>query len=491
MFKVRLTDILNNIEAIQVLGNPEDVLIQKISVNSQDVEENTCFIAITGFRVDAHKFIPEVIARKVPAIVIEKNDFPDEIFTRNNVVKILVKDTRKALAEISNAFYGFPSRKLVLTGITGTKGKTTTTYLLKSIYETANIKSGLIGTIKNHTGKSEKKAKLTTPESLELNEMFASMLNEGITHCVMEVSSHSLSLKRVHGLDFDFAGFTNLASDHLDFYKTREKYFDAKKILFDELKKNAFAIVNADDEFSEKIVANTKAKVVTFGKKNSSDFQIENIEFDLSGTRFGLIFKGEKVNLETNLIGEFNAYNATLAFIVAYLQNIPVPVIVRGIKEASRVPGRFEVIEGNGKIVIIDYSHTAGSLEQALISLKKIVAGKKKIFTVFGAGGDRDKTKRPEMGKVAEKYSDKVFVTSDNPRTEDPEKIIQDILAGMNKNSVYVNPDREESIKTALSEADEKTVVLIAGKGHEDYQEINGIRKHFSDKEIAEKYLNE
>ncbi len=491
MREVKLSEILNGVEVKQTLGNAEEKIIRAISTDSRKVNENTVFIAISGYKTDAHKFVEDVINKGVAAVVIEKNIFPDELFLHSGVIKILVEDTRKALAQISNMFYGEPSEKLVLSGITGTKGKTTTTFFLKSVYDTAGIKSGLIGTIKNFAGNEELPTKLTTPEAFELNEMFAKMLLAGATHCVMEVSSHALSLKRVYGLDFDFAGFTNLASDHLDFYGTREKYFDAKKILFDELKPGATAIVNADDEFSEKIVANTKARIVKYGQNERADYRIENIDYDLSGTRFDVNFKGKIFRLETELVGEFNAYNATLAFALALEQGIPAEDVIEGIKNAPHVPGRFEIIRGGNKTVVIDYAHTAGSLESALKALRKAVGRETKIYTVFGAGGDRDKTKRPEMGKAAEKFSDKVFVTSDNPRTEPPEKIIADILAGMKKSDVYVNPDREEAIARALSEADEKTVVMIAGKGHEDYQEINGVRTRFSDKEIAEKYLYE
>ncbi len=491
MREVKLSELLNNVSVIQTLGNAEERVIKRISADSRNVDEHTVFIAVSGFRFDAHDFVQEVVSKNAAAVVIEKNIFPDELFTRTETVKILVKDSRKALAEFSNAFYGFPSRKLKLTGITGTKGKTTTAFLLKGIFDYAGIKSGLIGTVKNIIGEKETRAKLTTPESYELNEMFSEMLEQGVTHCVMEVSSHALSLKRVHGLDFDFAGFTNLASDHLDFYQTRLNYFLAKKILFDELKPEAVAVVNINDEHGEKIVEHSKARVVAYGEKNESDFRIENIEFDLTGTRFDLIFNNKTRRITTTAVGAFNAYNATLAFAIAYEHGIDEEKIIEGIARAPRVPGRFEVVEKNGKIAIIDYAHTAGSLEKTLIALREIVKNKKKIFTVFGAGGDRDRSKRPKMGAVAEKYSDKIFVTSDNPRTENPERIIKDILEGIKSKDVYVNPDREKAIAEAISQAGKDAVVLIAGKGHEDYQEINGVRHHFSDKEIAEKYLSE
>jgi UDP-N-acetylmuramoyl-L-alanyl-D-glutamate--2,6-diaminopimelate ligase len=488
---MRLSEILNEVETVQVIGNAEEREIENIATDSRAAGKNDIFVAITGFNVDAHKFVPDVVNKGVAAVVIEKNIFPEEIFTHSGVVKILVKDSRKALAQISNVFYGKPSEKLTLTGITGTKGKTTTTFYLKGIYDAAGVKSGLVGTIKNIVGAREEKAKLTTPESYTLNRFFSEMLAEGVTHCVMEVSSHSLSLKRVYGLDFDFAGFTNLQSDHLDFYQTRLKYFLAKKVLFDGLKKEAVAAVNIDDEHGRKIIADTQAKVVTYGTSDEADFVIKNVKSNLQGTSFDLSCKGETVRIRTKLVGEFNAYNAALAFAIAAENGFDFETIVKGIERTPHVPGRFEVIEINGKTAIVDYAHNAGSLEKVLISLRKIIGDAKKIFTVFGAGGDRDRSKRSEMGAVAENNSDKIFVTSDNPRSEKPEKIIDDILKGVKGENVYVNPDREETIAEAIREADENTVVLIAGKGHEDYQEVNGERTHFSDRETAEKYLSE
>ncbi len=487
---ITLDKILNNLTVTQVTGDVIGKEIKKISVDSRNVDNKTLFIAIKGFNFDAHTVLDEVINKGVIAVVIEDDALPEEVYKHSNVVKILVKNSRLALAKISNIFYGKPSEKLNLIGITGTKGKSSSAFFLRNILNEDNRTSGLIGTIKNIIGEREIPTKLTTPESYTINELLSEMVKEEVRDCVMEVSSHALSLYRVADLDFNIASFTNLASDHLDFYKTRENYFQAKKILFDSLSESSFALINADDEFSERIITDCKAKVVRFGFSEKADFRISNLDYDFSGTRFSIHYSGKEYLLETKLIGTFNAYNATLAFAAAILSGVNENAAIQGIKTMPQVPGRFEVIKHNNKTVIIDYAHTTGSLAEALKALRKIAGEKRKVFTIFGAGGDRDKTKRPEMGKVAEELSDKIFVTSDNPRTENPETIIADIISGLKKKDVYINPNREEAIKSALKEADENTVVLIAGKGHENYQEVNGVRSHFSDKEIAEKYLN-
>ena len=487
---IKLSEILNELDVIQVTGNDADFEIAEISADTRKVNNKTLFIAITGEKFDAHKALLDVINKGVHAVVIEKDSLPEQVYSVNNVVKILVDDTRKALAIISNIFYGKPSKKLNLVGITGTKGKSTTAFYLRNIFKTANRKNGLIGTIKNIIDEDEIPTKLTTPESYTINSLLSEMVERGVKDCVMEVSSHSLSLKRVYGLDFDLAIFTNLASDHLDYHKTRDNYFKAKKSLFDSLKDEAVAIINIDDEYGKRLAEIVDCKLITYGKSVEADFRLTDIEYDFSGTRFVIFWKGKSIKLDTSLIGEFNAYNASAAFVAAIISGVDINIAQKGIYSMPQVPGRFEVLNIKNKTVIIDYAHTTGSLEAALKAVRQIAKSEEKVFTVFGAGGDRDKTKRPEMGKIAEAYSDKIFVTSDNPRTENPELIINDILTGIKNKNVYANPDREEAIKSAISEADENTIVLIAGKGHETYQEVNGVRSHFSDKEIAERELS-
>jgi UDP-N-acetylmuramoyl-L-alanyl-D-glutamate--2,6-diaminopimelate ligase len=317
------------------------------------------------------------------------------------------------------------------------------------------------------------------------------MINQNCSHAVMEVSSHSLILKRVYGLDFTSGIFTNITSDHLDFHKTFEDYLSAKKILFDSLSANSFALVNADDKSAGEIVKDCKAKIVTYGISENSDYKIKNISYDLSGTNFTLTHEGYEYNIQTTLIGTFNAYNVTAAFAAAHNLGIDKKTVVESIKSAPQVPGRFEVIGTGLKKVIVDYSHTADSLGKALQATREIVQDDYQVITVFGCGGDRDKTKRPEMGKIASVLSDKVIITSDNPRTENPYTIIDEIKNGISKQNYLVIENREEAIKEAILNSNENTVILIAGKGHENYQEINGVRNHFSDQEITRKYLAE
>ncbi|MDH7605816.1 MAG: UDP-N-acetylmuramoyl-L-alanyl-D-glutamate--2,6-diaminopimelate ligase [Melioribacter sp.] len=489
---MKLYELLNNVKVIQVVGNAELKEIEDITHNSQSVKENTMFFAIEGFKTDGHKFIPDAINRGAAAVVLSKvNAVPDQLFLHANCVKIVVEDTRKSLAEFSHIFYGKPSEKLNLIGITGTKGKTTTAFYIKNIFETAKYKTGLIGTIANYIGDKEIKTMLTTPQSNEVNSLLAQMLNEGCSHCVMEVSSHALHLHRVDYLNFKYGVFTNITSDHMDYHKTFEHYLNSKKILFDMLPSDAFAVVNADDENVDKLLKDSKAKKIFYGTSSDSDFRIKDIEFTLDGTNFTIINKKEEYKIDTKLVGHFNAFNATAAFCVAVMSNLDIDTIIEGIKTTPQVPGRFEVISRKNKKVIIDYSHTADSLKQALIAIHHIVKNKRPVYTVFGCGGDRDRTKRPIMGSIASEMSKKVFVTSDNPRTENPQKIIEEILSGIKQNNFIAIENREEAIRTAIFESEDNAVILIAGKGHENYQEINGVRKYFSDKEIATKYLKE
>jgi UDP-N-acetylmuramoyl-L-alanyl-D-glutamate--2,6-diaminopimelate ligase len=487
---MNLAEILNNVATIQVSGNAETKEIELITSNSINVQNNTLFTAIKGFKADGHKFIQDAISKGAQAVVLENDsELPDEFFTNLNVVKILVADSRKALAEISNSFFGDPSKKIKLIGVTGTKGKTTTTYYIKNVLDSAGFKSGLIGTNKNIVGDKIYPTKLTTPESNTINELMNEMVRDDCKYCVMEVSSHSLDLKRVYGLDFDSAVFTNITSDHLDYHVNFKNYLSAKKILFDELKSDAEAIVNKDDKSWRELIKDSKADIAGYAFENDAELRIKNVEYDLSGTSFEIEYDDKNYSVSTKLIGIFNAYNATAAFAACVKLGIDTEKIIEGIKNTPQVPGRFEVFGAGDKKVIVDYSHTADSLEKALQAVHHIVKKERPIYTVFGCGGDRDKTKRPVMGKIADELSDKIVITSDNPRTENPLLIIEDILKGVSGNKHIVQPDREEAIKIAIQESEDNAVILIAGKGHEDYQEINGVRSHFSDKETAEKYL--
>jgi UDP-N-acetylmuramoyl-L-alanyl-D-glutamate--2,6-diaminopimelate ligase len=379
---------------------------------------------------------------------------------------------------------------LKLIGITGTNGKTTTSFFIKSILEEAGYKTGLAGTIANYIGHQQIKSSLTTPESDDLNELLLNMVNEGCSHAVMEVSSHSLILNRVYGLKFSTALFTNITSDHLDFHQNFENYLRAKKKLFESLDESSFAVYNIDDPHYSEMLKDCRAKLISYGTNPNSDFVIKDVYYDLNGTRFKIIYSGKEFYLSTSLIGEFNAYNAGAAVSVAVLNGIDFDIAIKGIQNLEQVPGRFEVVGSGKKKAIIDYSHTADSLEKALLTLKKISKGQNPIYTVFGCGGNRDKTKRPVMGRIATELSKLTIITSDNPRFEEPYQIIEDIKSGISKNNFEVIENREEAIRRAIEISEDDAIILIAGKGHESYQEIQGVRNHFSDREIAEKYLS-
>lgn len=487
---MKLNRILDNLKVIQVIGTPELKEIESFTNNSIEVKDNSVFVAVKGFKTDGHKYIIDAIDKGAIAVVLEdESNIPNDIFKHSGVVKILVEDSRKAFAELANTYYDNPSQKLKLIGITGTKGKTTTTYYLKNLFESAGYRTGLIGTIANYIGNKKIETTLTTPETNVINYYLNEMVKEGITHCVMEVSSHALSLNRVYGLDFDYAIFTNITLDHLDFHNDFENYLSSKKILFDSLIKEERIVYNSDDDNWDKLIDSSRTNIFSYGVNEKSNFRISNIEYDLNGTSFTLTRNNESQKFNTKLIGKFNAYNAASAAAIGYLEEMDSELIINGINSTLHVPGRFEVLSRGEKKVIIDYSHTADSLQKALEAIHHIVKDEKPIYTVFGCGGDRDTTKRPVMGKIASDLSDKIYITSDNPRSEDPLKIIDDILSGVDKKDSTVIENREEAIKTAISDSEENAVILVAGKGHENYQIINGIKNYFSDKEIVEKYL--
>lgn len=487
---MELTQLLNSLHVIQVTGEVQRRDVADIVYDSRKVQKNSVFVAIKGYKTDGHKFLQDAINNGAVAVVVEDDDsIPDELITHSKIAKIMVNNSRIALAELSKGFYKDPTSKLKLVGITGTNGKTTSTFILKNILQSAGYKTGLVGTIANYIGDVKVDSKLTTPESNDLNRFFYDMIEAGCSHATMEVSSHSLVLNRVYGLDFSAAIFSNITSDHLDFHQTFDEYLNAKKILFDGLSSNSFAIINSDDSNSNKMIKDCKAKIVTYGIADNSNYKIKNINYDLNGTDFTITNQNVDYKIHTTLIGTFNAYNAASAFTTAHSLGIDANKIVESIKSSPQVPGRFEVLGNKNKKVIVDYSHTADSLEKALQAIREIVKDKNQVVAVFGCGGDRDKTKRPIMGKIASDLCDKVFVTSDNPRTENPYDIIKDILKGISKNNYEIEENREEAIKNAIQRSDDNAVILIAGKGHENYQEINGVRNHFSDQEIALKYL--
>lgn len=489
---MKLSELLNNVKVVQVTGNAESAEIQNITIDSRTANKGSIFFAMSGDKTDGHKYIPEVINQGAAAVVLQNaGSVPDQLFSHAACIKIVVEDSRKALAEFSNIFYGCPSQKLTLIGITGTKGKTTTAFFIKNVLQKAGYKTGLIGTIANYIGEREVKTMLTTPQSHEINFLLSQMVNEGCSYCVMEVSSHALRLNRVDNLKFGAGIFTNITSDHMDYHKTFDHYLQSKKMLFDLIPADGKIIFNADDENARLLIKDSVAKKFSYGENLSSNYKIKNVEYTIAGTGLTIEHEATDYNLNTGLVGHFNAYNAASAFALALEVGIDPLTASKGIETTPQVPGRFEMINKKNKKVIIDYSHTSDSLKQALTAVHHIVKDERPVYTVFGCGGDRDKTKRPIMGNIAASMSERVYITSDNPRSEDPFIIINEILQGIKTINYRVIENREKAIQSAIFESEDDAVILIAGKGHENYQEINGVRKHFSDKEIAEKYLEE
>ncbi|MFN3133944.1 MAG: UDP-N-acetylmuramoyl-L-alanyl-D-glutamate--2,6-diaminopimelate ligase [Candidatus Kryptonium sp.] len=490
---MKLSEILKYLKVKKFVGD-ENLNVSGIAYDSREVDEGELFVAIKGLNVDGHRFIPEAVLGGAVAIILEDDLIDDNYFIERNVAKIVVPDSRKALAVASSVFYGFPSQKLKLIGVTGTNGKTTTTHLIKSILEFGGMKAGLIGTINYVIGDEIIPAGQTTPESLEINRFISKMVEKGISSCVMEVSSHALALDRVYGLDFDVGVFTNLTHDHLDFHQTFEAYFQAKKILFDSLKQSAYAVYNIDDPHGERIVADTKAMKLSYGKNERADVRIKEFRLGFDGTYVIVqVPTGAELEISSKLIGEFNVYNISSAVAVGYILGIELEDIKRGIEAVESVKGRFErIVSPDGYTVIIDYAHTPDALEKCIDAILKMreQLGGGKLITVFGCGGDRDKSKRPIMGRISTEKSDITVITSDNPRFEDPEGIISDILKGVKENSVYyVFVDRKEAIERALEMAERNDIVLIAGKGHEEYQIIRDIKVPFSDSQVVFEYF--
>lgn len=444
-------------------------------------------MCIKGFKTDGHSYINKAIEQGAVAIVSENE-------TENlNIPVILVSNSRKALSQIASNFYQNPTSKLTLIGITGTNGKTTTTYLIKNILEQAGKKVGLIGTNQNMIGQKVLETERTTPESLELFELFAQMVNEGVEYVVMEVSSHSLVLHRVYGCNFKVAVFTNISQDHLDFHKNMESYLEAKAKLFDMAENGA---INIDDEGGKKIFENCKCSHISYSTKENADIIAKDILVTEKDVSFNCITKSENALIRLNIPGVFSVYNALSAISACLLCNIPMDTIKKGLLNAEGVKGRAEVAFYNDKFtIIIDYAHTPDGLLNILETVKGFAKGR--VVTLFGCGGDRDKTKRSQMGKIAGELSDFCIITSDNPRTEKPISIINDILEGIMQTvcKFVAIENRYEAIKYAILNAQQNDVIVLAGKGHETYQEINTIKKHFDEREvvleITQKYLKQ
>lgn len=480
-----LSDILNGVDVLDILGNKE-IEISEIVFDSRKAVKNSLYIAIKGTLVDGHHYIPSAIEKGAKAIVCEV--LPEQ--KEEGIIYIKVENSSKVLGLLASNFYGNPSEKLTLVGITGTNGKTSVSTLLFDIFQKMGYLSALISTVEYRIGDEVFPSTHTTPDIITLNKILSKAVEQGCQYAFMEVSSHGIHQGRIDGLNFRIAGFTNITHDHLDYHKTFLEYLNTKKRFFDELPQTAVAITNIDDKNGLVMLQNTKAKKKTYALKTLADYQGKLLELDFNGML--LNFNGKE--FWTTLTGKFNVYNLLLVFAIARELGFEENEILTTISKLKRVNGRFEVLKSQGGIIfVVDYAHTPDALENILDSINEIRTKNERLITIFGCGGDRDKEKRPEMGKVATRKSTLAIITSDNPRTEDPAQIIKEIEAGVESQnfSKYITiPDRKEAIKMAIKFAEPKDIVLVAGKGHETYQEINGVKHHFDDKETILELVN-
>lgn len=514
---MRLGEILSGCEYALAGGTQDkkhlDRMVSGIAYDSRKVREDSLFVAIRGEHVDGHKFIHDAIRKGAAVIISEERadslsrergqggkEPPPPVFVR-------VEDSREALACISHNFYRRPSEESAVIGVTGTNGKTTTTYLIKSILETWGEKVGLIGTIQYMVGETAYPALHTTPESLEFQGLLSEMTSAGCGYVVAEVSSHALSQKRVDYTRFVVVVFTNLTRDHLDFHRTMTDYYKAKERLFTELLPSpGTAVINADDEWGREIITHLESRIghlsthgrpslITYGIDREADITGRDWEDSLSGISLTLSFRDASFRIVSPLFGAPNAYNILAAASVGIALGVPMDVIQKGIKNVTQIKGRLERVDvGQEFLCIIDYAHTPDALERLLSAARTFLeknAAPGRVITLFGCGGERDRGKRPVMGEIATRLSDYAIITSDNPRGEDPGEIIKEILSGVSENRYRVVPDRREAIALAIEMAVAGDIILMAGKGHEEYQEIKGIRYPFSDKEVAEQAIKD
>lgn len=502
-----ISALLEGLRVILRTG-PLNTDIRGVAYDSRHVRDGYLFVAVKGFSVDGHDYIHDAINRGAAAIVSEKaaaelKDANHAAF-QHDAAFIVVNDSREALARISAAFYGKPSGSLSLIGITGTNGKTTTSFITRNILEAGGKRAGLMGTICYITGDERAVASHTTPESLDLQRCLSEMVYNKMDYAVLEVSSHALALKRIEGCSFKTAGFINFTQDHLDFHGTMDEYFRAKNRIFRYLGPGGAAVLNRDDPKIRPLEKTLDCSVITCGVGEGAMIRAENITESgvrssggvhrpLHGERsrgisFDVKTPDGRFSVESQLIGHFNVYNILISIGIAYSLGLSEEVIRRGVRNTRPVDGRFETIdEGQKFLCIVDYAHTDDALKKLIEAARPLTTGR--LITVFGCGGNRDRAKRPLMGSVASELSDFVVVTSDNPRNEDPLEIIKGISKGIRKNNYTIQPDREEAIKEAVLMAKEGDTLLVAGKGHEDYQEVRGERRHFSDREVLKKEI--
>jgi len=482
---IKLNNILYNVSLNAVSGSTE-VNINSLCFDSRKAGKDDVFVAIKGTLVDGHSYITKTVEQGATVIVCEV--LPEML--EEHITYVEVKNSAEALSIMAANFYDNPSKKLNLIGVTGTNGKTTIATLLYNLFSQLGYKSGLLSTIENRIGDKVIKATHTTGDALQLNENLSKMLKQGCTHCFMEVSSHALAQKRTAGFEFAGALFTNISHDHLDYHKTFDAYIAAKKLLFDGLPKTAFALVNTDDKRGRIMLQNTKATKSSYSLKSASEFKGKIISNSLNGLEMSI----DNRTVWFKLFGDFNAYNLLSVYGTALLMGEQPEEVLTVLSNIDPVPGRMDVVPNMAKVTaIVDYAHTPDALKNVLETIAGLRTGNESVITVVGCGGDRDKDKRPLMGAIASEMSDKIIFTSDNPRSEDPNIIIDEMKLGVsasNKRKVLAMANREEAIKTACLLASPKDIILVAGKGHEDYQEINGERLPFDDRKVLNEMLN-
>jgi UDP-N-acetylmuramoyl-L-alanyl-D-glutamate--2,6-diaminopimelate ligase len=495
-----IKEIVKILEPKEIIGEAEGSF-SSVCYNSNKCEPYSLFVAISGSKFDGHDFIDDAIARGAKYIIAEK--LPDEI--KPGCTYFIVENSRIALAKVSDYWFGYPTRNLQIVGITGTNGKTTISFLLKEIMQSFGLKSAVIGTLGVFAEGYTKTLRNTTPESYELFKIFKDLSETGVCFVAMEVSSHSLHQNRVYGINFAGAIFTNLTQDHLDYHKDMDEYAKAKSLLFSSLTEESVAVVFGDDPYSDKVTCSTKARRILVGRSSNSDVQILNESFGLSRTEFDLRFNSGKFNsdnnfidtihVETPLVGRFNVENVSLAFVAALELGVDKDTILQTLQSFSGVPGRMQkVYLKNGALGIVDYAHTPDALQKVLEACREMLSFSEtrgKLICVFGCGGERDTAKRPIMGKIASELADYVVLTNDNPRKENPTKIINQIYSGITnegKKKVIQIGNRDEAIEYAYKLSQKNDIILVAGKGHEDYQIIGEVKYHFSDIEQLEKF---
>ena len=479
-----LKDLLRGIRVMETIGS-EETEISGVAIDSRKIAKGGLFVAMKGTQVDGHKFIPKAIQLGAAAILCE--NLPDNL--EEGVAYVVVPDTEDIVGEVATRFYGNPSEKLKLVGVTGTNGKTTIATLLYNMFRKFGHKCGLLSTVCNYIEEEAIPADHTTPDPIELNELLARMVEAGCEYAFMECSSHAIAQIRIGGLKFAGGIFTNLTRDHLDYHKTFENYRNAKKAFFDGLPKSAFAITNADDRNGLVMTQNTKAVVKTYSTRSAADFKARILECHFEG----MYLEIDNREVGVQFIGKFNVSNLLAVYGAAVMLGKHPEDILLVMSTLHSVSGRLEPIRSpEGYTAVVDYAHTPDALENVLNAIHEVLNGKGQVITVCGAGGNRDKGKRPLMAQEAVKQSDKVIFTSDNPRFEEPQDIIDDMLAGLNdhqKRKALTIVDRKEAIRTACMLAGKGDVVLIAGKGHEDYQEVKGVKHHFDDKEVVKEIM--